>query len=95
MPNLAIYLNDKYASVQNCLFICKICNGPFGTCAGLSSHMKVHKEREREQEQEREPPTPKISKASKASKTPKASKASKASSSKEIIINDDDENSSE
>ena len=98
MPNLAIYLNDKYASVQNCLFICKICNGPFGTCAGLSSHMKVHKEREKEQEQEREPPTPKISKASKASKTPKASnasKASKASSSKEIIINDDDENSSE
>jgi hypothetical protein len=42
MPNLAIYLNDKYASVQNSMHICKICNGSFGSKSGLSSHMKVH-----------------------------------------------------
>ena len=56
MPNLAIYLNDKYASVQNSMHICKICNGLFGSKSGLSSHMKVHNSK-----------TSKVQKTSKAS----------------------------
>ena len=56
MPNLAIYLNDKYASVQNSMHICKICNGSFGSKSGLSSHMKVHNSK-----------TSKVQKTSKAS----------------------------
>ena len=43
LPNLSIYLNDKFASIQNQQFICEFCNLPFQTKKGLSSHKKIHK----------------------------------------------------
>ena len=43
LPNLAIYLNDKFASIQNQQFICETCNLPFQSKRSLSSHKKIHK----------------------------------------------------
>ena len=43
LPNLSIYLNDKFASIQNQQFMCDLCNLPFQTKKGLSSHKKIHK----------------------------------------------------
>jgi hypothetical protein len=42
-PNLAIYLNDKFASIQNQQFICDVCNMQFQTKRQLGSHKKIHK----------------------------------------------------
>ena len=43
LPSLTLYLNDKYASIQNQLFVCEICNNSFHTKKGLAMHKKVHK----------------------------------------------------
>lgn len=43
LPNLSLYLNDKFASVQNQQHICDFCNIPFQTKRSLASHKKLHK----------------------------------------------------
>jgi hypothetical protein len=43
MPNLSLFLNDKYASIQNKQFNCDICNLPFQNKRSLASHKKIHK----------------------------------------------------
>lgn len=43
LPSLTLFLNDKYASVQNQSFVCDFCNHSFPTKKGLAMHKKVHK----------------------------------------------------
>ena len=43
LPTLTLFLNDKYASVQNQAFLCETCNHSFPTKKGLAMHKKVHK----------------------------------------------------
>jgi hypothetical protein len=43
LPNLGLYLNDKFASIQNQQFICDVCNGVFTNKRSLASHKKIHK----------------------------------------------------
>ena len=43
LPTLTLYLNDKYASIQNQAFVCETCNHSFPTKKGLAMHKKVHK----------------------------------------------------
>jgi hypothetical protein len=43
LPDLSLYLNDKYASIQNQQFACEICNLPFQNKRSLASHKKIHK----------------------------------------------------
>jgi DUF4097 and DUF4098 domain-containing protein YvlB len=43
LPSLTLFLNDKYASVQNQAFVCDVCNHSFPTKKGLAMHRKVHK----------------------------------------------------
>jgi len=43
IPSLTLYLNDKYASIQNQKFFCETCNHSFETKKGLAMHKKVHK----------------------------------------------------
>jgi hypothetical protein len=43
IPELAVYLNDKYASIQNQEYVCDLCNMPFSTRRALASHKKSHK----------------------------------------------------
>ena len=43
LPNLSMYLNDKFASVQNQQHICEFCSAPFQTKRSLASHKKLHK----------------------------------------------------
>jgi hypothetical protein len=43
LPSLTLFLNDKYASVQNQAFVCETCNHSFPTKKGLAMHKKVHK----------------------------------------------------
>ena len=43
LPNLSVYLNDKFASIQNQQHICEFCNAPFQTKRSLASHKKIHK----------------------------------------------------
>lgn len=43
IPDLSLYLNDKYASIQNQQFSCEICNLPFQNKRSLASHKKIHK----------------------------------------------------
>ena len=43
LPDLSLYLNDKYASIQNQQFACEICNLPFQNKRSLAAHKKVHK----------------------------------------------------
>jgi len=43
IPSLTLYLNDKYASIQNQAFVCETCNHSFPTKKGLAMHRKVHK----------------------------------------------------
>ena len=43
MPDLSLFLNDKYASIQNQQFSCEICNLPFQNKRSLASHKKCHK----------------------------------------------------
>jgi len=42
LPDLKIFLDDKYASIQNQQFICNVCNQPFLNKKALASHKKVH-----------------------------------------------------
>ena len=41
--DLSIFLNDKYASIQNQQFSCEVCNLPFQNKRSLASHKKIHK----------------------------------------------------
>jgi len=43
LPSLTLYLNDKYASIQNQKFVCETCKHSFPTKKGLAMHKKVHK----------------------------------------------------
>ena len=43
IPDLSLFLNDKYASIQNQQFVCELCNLPFQNKRSLASHKKVHK----------------------------------------------------
>ena len=43
MPNLSIFLNSRYASMQNQKWTCDICNEAFTKKASLASHKKKHK----------------------------------------------------
>jgi len=43
MPNLSIFLNSRYASIQNQKWTCDICNDSFTKKASLASHKKKHK----------------------------------------------------
>lgn len=43
MPDLAVYLNSKYASLQNQKWSCDICGEAFTKKASLASHKKKHK----------------------------------------------------
>ena len=43
IPDLSIYLKDKYASISNQQHPCDVCNLPFTTKRGLASHKKSHK----------------------------------------------------
>jgi hypothetical protein len=42
MPDLQLFLNGKYASIQNQDFVCEICGECFAKKNGLASHRKVH-----------------------------------------------------
>lgn len=43
LPNLSLYLNDKFASIQNQQYLCDVCNLPFQNKRSLASHKKIHK----------------------------------------------------
>ena len=43
LPDLSLFLNDKYASIQNQQFLCDVCNLAFTTRRSLASHKKIHK----------------------------------------------------
>ena len=43
LPDLSLYLNDKYASIQNQQFCCEVCNLPFQNKRSLAAHKKIHK----------------------------------------------------
>jgi len=43
MPDLSLFLNDKYASIQNQQFCCEVCNLPFQNKRSLGAHKKIHK----------------------------------------------------
>jgi hypothetical protein len=43
IPDLSLFLNDKYASIQNQQFVCELCNLPFQNKRSLASHKKIHK----------------------------------------------------
>jgi hypothetical protein len=43
MPDLSLFLNEKYASIQNQQFACELCNLPFQNKRSLASHKKFHK----------------------------------------------------
>jgi len=42
MPNLSIYLNSRYASLQNQKWLCNVCNESFAKKSQLSVHKKKH-----------------------------------------------------
>ena len=43
IPDLSLFLNEKYASIQNQQFACAICNLPFQNKRSLAAHKKCHK----------------------------------------------------
>ena len=43
IPDLSIFLNEKYASIQNQQFTCEVCNLPFQNKRSLAAHKKCHK----------------------------------------------------
>jgi hypothetical protein len=43
IPDLSLFLNDKYASIQNQQFTCEFCNLPFQNKRSLAAHKKIHK----------------------------------------------------
>jgi len=42
-PELSLFLNDKYASIQNQQFLCDVCSMAFTNKRSLASHKKMHK----------------------------------------------------
>jgi cytochrome c556 len=42
LPDLKMFLDDKYASIQNQQFLCSVCNQGFLNKKALASHKKVH-----------------------------------------------------
>jgi hypothetical protein len=46
MPDLSLFLNDKYASIQNQQFLCDTCNLAFTNKRSLASHKKMHKNKQ-------------------------------------------------
>jgi hypothetical protein len=42
LPDLKMFLDDKYASIQNQQHVCNICNQPFINKKALASHKKAH-----------------------------------------------------
>lgn len=42
LPDLKIFLDEKYASTQNQQFLCEVCNQSFVNKKALASHKKVH-----------------------------------------------------
>ncbi len=45
IPDLSLYLNEKYASIQNQTFSCDICSLYFQNKRSLAAHKKIHKGR--------------------------------------------------
>ena len=43
LPELSLFLNDKYASIQNQQFLCDVCSMAFTNKRSLASHKKMHK----------------------------------------------------
>ena len=43
MPNLSIFLNTKFSSIQNQLWNCDICNESFTKKLSLTNHKRKHK----------------------------------------------------
>ena len=43
IPDLSLFLNEKYASIQNQQFTCEVCNLPFQNKRSLAAHKKCHK----------------------------------------------------
>jgi hypothetical protein len=43
IPDLSLFLNEKYASIQNQQFACEVCNLPFQNKRSLAAHKKCHK----------------------------------------------------
>jgi hypothetical protein len=43
LPDLSLFLNEKYASIQNQQFTCEFCNLPFQNKRSLAAHKKIHK----------------------------------------------------
>lgn len=50
LPDLSLYLNDKYASIQNQQFCCEVCNLPFQNKRSLAAHKKIHKTKNGDEE---------------------------------------------
>ena len=46
IPDLSLFLNDKYASIQNQQFLCDTCNLAFTNKRSLASHKKMHKNKQ-------------------------------------------------
>ena len=46
LPELSLFLNDKYASIQNQQFLCDTCNMAFTNKRSLASHKKMHKNKQ-------------------------------------------------
>jgi hypothetical protein len=46
IPDLSLFLADKYASIQNQQFCCDLCNASFNNKRSLASHRKIHKNEE-------------------------------------------------
>jgi hypothetical protein len=46
MPDLSLFLNEKFASIQNQQFACEVCSLPFQNKRSLAAHKKVHKVKE-------------------------------------------------
>ena len=43
IPDLSIFLNEKFASIQNQQFACEVCTLPFQNKRSLAAHKKIHK----------------------------------------------------
>lgn len=46
LPDLSLFLNDKYASIQNQQFLCDVCSMAFTNKRSLASHKKMHKNKQ-------------------------------------------------
>ena len=43
IPDLSLFLNEKFASIQNQQFACEVCTLPFQNKRSLAAHKKIHK----------------------------------------------------